>query len=64
MNVRMTESEAEQAALTWLKSLGWVVKHGREIASGVLAAGREGRCVVLLRNASTMCCRLRRDRNS
>jgi len=35
----MTESEAEQAALTWLKSLGWVVKHGREIASGVLAAG-------------------------
>ena len=39
MNVRMTESEAEQAALTWLKSLGWVVKHGREIASGVLAAG-------------------------
>lgn len=36
----MTESIIEQAALAWLKSLGWTVKHGPEIAPGDLAAER------------------------
>jgi len=67
------ESKVELAAFTWLESLVWQVKYGPEIAPGVLgpeiapgvlAAGREGCRVVLLRNASTMCGRLRRDRNS
>ena len=29
-----TESVVEQAALAWLESLGWTVKHGPEIAPG------------------------------
>jgi|Deesub1362A_J573_1020465.scaffolds.fasta_scaffold03867_5 hypothetical protein len=37
----VTESEVESAALTWLKSLGWQVKHGPEIASGTLTAERD-----------------------
>jgi type I restriction enzyme R subunit len=36
----MTESIIEQAALAWLESLGWSVKHGPEIAPGELAAER------------------------
>jgi type I restriction enzyme, R subunit len=36
----MTESMIEQAALAWLKRLGWTVKHGPEIAPGELAAER------------------------
>jgi len=28
------ESTVESAALIWLKSLGWIVKHGFEIAPG------------------------------
>jgi type I restriction enzyme, R subunit len=34
----LTESVVESAALTWLESLGWTVKHGPEIAPGELAA--------------------------
>lgn len=34
----MIESIIEQAALTWLESLGRTVKHGPEIALGELAA--------------------------
>ena len=37
----LTESEAEQAALTWLESLGWALKHGPDIAPGTLEAERE-----------------------
>ena len=37
----LTESEAEQAALNWLESLGWRVKHGPDIAPGTLEAERE-----------------------
>lgn len=33
----VTESVVEQAALDWLDSLGWAVKHGPEI--------RRGRCL-------------------
>jgi type I restriction enzyme R subunit len=36
----MTESIIEQAALTWLERLGWMIKHGPEIAPGELAAER------------------------
>jgi len=36
-----TESEVESAALAWLGSLGWQVKHGPEIAPGELFAERE-----------------------
>ena len=34
----MTESIIEQATLAWLERLGWMVKHGPEIAPGELAA--------------------------
>lgn len=33
-----TESVVEQAALAWLESHGWTVKHGPEIAPGELVA--------------------------
>ncbi len=36
-----TESTVESAALGWLESLGWAVKHGAEIAPGELSAERE-----------------------
>jgi type I restriction enzyme, R subunit len=36
----MTESIIERAALAWLESLGWTVKHGPEIAPGELGAER------------------------
>ena len=35
-----TESTVEEAALAWLQSIGWTVKHGLEIAPGELAAER------------------------
>jgi type I restriction enzyme R subunit len=34
MHQAFTESVAEQAALAWLESLGWSVKHGLEIVPG------------------------------
>ena len=37
-SIAFTESILEEAALAWLKSLGWKVKHGPEIAPGELAA--------------------------
>ena len=37
----ITESVIEQAALAWLESLGWTVKHGPEIAPEELAAERK-----------------------
>lgn len=36
MSVSFTESVVEQAALAWLVSFGWTVKHGPEIATGEL----------------------------
>ena len=36
----MTESTIEQAALAWLESVGWSVRHGPEIAPGELTAER------------------------
>lgn len=36
----VTESVVEQAALAWLESLGWTVKHGPEIAPGEPLAER------------------------
>ena len=35
-----SESVVEDAALAWLESLGWRVKHGLEIAPGELGAER------------------------
>jgi len=35
-----TESVVEDAALDWLRGLGWQVAHGPEIAPGELAAER------------------------
>src|SRR3954447_26044570 len=35
MSSGFTESDAEEAALGWLESLGYVIKHGPEIAFGV-----------------------------
>ena len=37
---RFSESVVEDAALAWLKSLGYAVKHGPQIAPGELAAER------------------------
>ncbi len=38
--IKFTESAVESAALAWLESLGWEVKHGPEIAPGELFAER------------------------
>jgi type I restriction enzyme R subunit len=38
-----TESVVEEAALTWLDSLGYAVRHGPNIAAGMPAAGRGDR---------------------
>ncbi len=35
-----TESVVEDAALAWLESLGWGVRHGPDIAPGSLFAER------------------------
>jgi len=35
-----SESVVEDAALAWLESLGWSVRHGLEIAPGELGAER------------------------
>ncbi len=43
-----TESVVEQAALAWLESLGWTVKHGPDIAPGELAAERSDYAQVVL----------------
>jgi type I restriction enzyme R subunit len=43
-----TESTVEDAALGWLESLGWTVKHGPDIAPGELAAERSGYAQVVL----------------
>jgi len=40
MTIQFTESAVESAALAWLESLGWQVKHGPEIAPGDLLAER------------------------
>jgi hypothetical protein len=40
MSGNFSESVVESAALAWLESLGWTVKHGPEIASGEIAAER------------------------
>ncbi len=36
MSGNFTESTVEQAALAWLESIGWTVKHGLDIAPGEL----------------------------
>ena len=43
-----TESVVEQAALAWLESIGWTVRHGAEIAPGELAAERADDSQVVL----------------
>ena len=44
----VTESVVEQAALAWLESVGWSVRHGAEIAPGELAAERSDYGQVIL----------------
>jgi type I restriction enzyme R subunit len=44
----VTESVVEQAALAWLESLGWSVKHGLEIAPGEAEAERVNYAQVVL----------------
>lgn len=46
----MTESVIEQAALAWLKNVGWSVHHGAEIAPGELAAERRDYAQVILQD--------------
>ena len=43
-----TESVVEQAALTWLESVGWQIRDGAEIASGEPAAERDDYAQVVL----------------
>jgi type I restriction enzyme R subunit len=43
-----TESVVEDAALAWLESLGYAIKHGPEIAPGELFAERDDYTQVLL----------------
>jgi len=43
-----TESVVERAALAWLESLGWTVKHGPDIGPGELAAERSDYAQVVL----------------
>ncbi len=43
-----TESVVEDAALAWLESLGWTIKHGPDIAPGELAAERTDYSQVVL----------------
>lgn len=45
----ITESTVESAALAWLESLGWTVKHGPEIAPGELFAERQDYREVVLK---------------
>ena len=40
MSFNFTESEVEAAALAWLGSLGYTIKHGPEIAPGEPGAER------------------------
>jgi type I restriction enzyme R subunit len=39
---RFPEAVVEDAALAWLESLGYSVRHGLEIAPGELAAEKSG----------------------
>jgi len=48
MRERLTESAVESAALSWLESLGWAVKHGPEIAPDAFLAGSAGYSEVVL----------------
>jgi len=47
---RIAESDVEEAALAWLESLGYAVKHGPDIAPGELDAEREDYDQVVLAN--------------
>ena len=45
---RFSESVVEDAALAWLESLGWTIKHGPNIAPGELTAERRDYAQVVL----------------
>lgn len=47
--MKVEESTVESAALAWLESLGWEVKHGSEIAPGGTFAEREDYREVVLK---------------
>ncbi len=47
---RFTESEAEEAALAWLESLGWAIAHGPDIAPGESFAERDDYREVILKD--------------
>lgn len=49
MNAAFTESVVEQAALAWLESLDYRIKHGPEIAHGEMAAERTNYGHVILK---------------
>ena len=49
MTTRFGESEVEDAALAWIESLGWAIKHGPEIAPGELFAERANYGEVVLK---------------
>jgi len=48
MSFNFTESEVESAALAWLESLGYTIKHGPEIAPGEPGAERQDYSQVIL----------------
>ncbi|HXG41121.1 MAG TPA: type I restriction endonuclease subunit R [Dehalococcoidia bacterium] len=47
--MRFTECELESAALSWLESLGWAIRHGPEIAPGEPYAERDDYREVVLK---------------
>jgi type I restriction enzyme R subunit len=58
----VTESTIESAALAWLESLGWAVRHGADIGPGTLLAERgDYRGVVLAQRLRDALARLNHD---
>ena len=41
MTAPFTESDVEEAALSWLKESGWTIRHGAEMIPGELFAERD-----------------------
>ena len=60
----VTESVVEQAALAWLESVGWSVRHGAEIAPGELAAERSDYGQVVLATAAARRARAAQPRSA
>lgn len=62
MDERLYEGQVEQAALSWLKAIGWRVAHGPDVAPGTLMAERaDYREVILAQRLRDALARLNPD---